>query len=614
MNLICDIETNGLLHELDRVHCIVLRDVETGEVHSCADQDGYLPLQRALDLVSKADQLIGHNLINFDMRALKKVYPGLSLRSDCDIVDTLILSRVLWPELEPVDDQKFSYIDKKYRGRHSLAAWGERLGVAKIKFKEEQKKDSKVKNVWAEWSKSMQTYCEGDTLVSLRLHEYFLTQELDLRCHELEHEFAKVMALQEEFGFPFNEKAAFALVNTLKARRAELDSQLQDVFPPVIEERISTKTGRPLKPKITVFNPASRPQTADRLRELYPEITFEETEKGNPKVDDDVLEILGEKYPEAKLLAEYQLFNKRLGQLADGKEAWLKHCRLYGDGRIHGQVVTNACISGRCSHRSPNMAQVPSVGHAFGAECRALFYAPDNWLLVGTDASGLELRALGAWLAHFDGGEYASLVSTDGFDIHTYNAKLFGIFNGEGDIPKATRDLSKRLIYALLYGAGAKKVGSVIDISAAEQDQYEIGKRTIDTFYKNLPAIKKLKDKIDERITTKGYLIGIDGRHLQIRSRHSALNQLLQSTGAVSVKKATTTLYDDLNAAGLRWGSDYAFVAHVHDEIQALVKPEHLKLYKELSIDSFRKSGEYFKLLCPFTGEAREGKNWMETH
>jgi DNA polymerase I len=614
LNLICDIETNGLLHELDRVHCIVLRDVETGEVHSCADQDGYLPLQRALDLVSKADQLVGHNLINFDMRALKKVYPGLTMRSGCDIVDTLILSRVLWPELEPVDDQKFCYIDKKYRGRHSLAAWGERLGVAKIKFKEEQKKDKNVTNVWAEWSKAMQTYCEGDTLVSLRLHEYFLTQELDSRCHELEHEFAKIMALQEEFGFPFNEKAAFALVNTLKARRAELDSQLQDVFPPVIEERISAKTGRPLKSKVTVFNPASRPQTAERLRQLYPEITFEETEKGNPKVDDDVLEILGERYPEAKLLGEYQLLNKRLGQLADGKEAWLKHCRLYGDGRIHGQVVTNACISGRCSHRSPNMAQVPSVGHAFGAECRALFYAPDNWLLVGTDASGLELRALGAWLAHFDDGEYAKLVSTESFDIHTYNAELFGIFDGKGDIPKATRDLSKRLIYALLYGAGAKKVGSVIDISAAEQDQYEIGKRTIDTFYKNLPAIKKLKDKIDERITTKGYLIGIDGRHLQIRSRHSALNQLLQSTGAISVKKATTILYNDLSQAGLRWGIDYAFVAHVHDEIQALVKPEYIQVFKDMSIDSFRKSGEYFQLRCPFTGEAREGKNWMETH
>lgn len=72
----------------------------------------------------------------------------------------------------------------------------------------------------------------------------------------------------------------------------------------------------------------------------------------------------------------------------------LKHCRVYGDGRIHGEVITNACISGRCSHKRPNMAQVPSVGHAFGAECRALFYAPDGWRLVGADASGLELRAL----------------------------------------------------------------------------------------------------------------------------------------------------------------------------------------------------------------------------
>jgi DNA polymerase I len=169
----------------------------------------------------------------------------------------------------------------------------------------------------------------------------------------------KLWLFKKSLGFhSMKEQPSHWLIH-LRARRAELDSQLQDVFPPVIEERISAKTGRPLKPKVTVFNPASRPQTADRLRQLYPEITFEETEKGNPKVDDDVLEILGERYPEAKLLGEYQLLNKRLGQLADGKEAWLKHCRLYGDGRIHGQVVTNACISGRCSHRSPNMAQVP---------------------------------------------------------------------------------------------------------------------------------------------------------------------------------------------------------------------------------------------------------------
>jgi len=614
MKFTLDVETNGLLWELDRIHSLVLRDVTTDEVYSCADQEGYLPIERGLKLIEEAEQLVMHNGIAFDLRALNKVYPGLNLRSDCDIVDTLIMSRVLWPELEPVDDQKFSHIEKKYRGRHSLAAWGERLGVAKIKFQEEQKKDPDVDNVWDVWSPAMQEYCIGDTLVTQKLYEYLLTQDLAPRCHELEHEFAKVMALQEDFGFPFDEKKAFALVNTLKARTTELNDQLQEVFPPIVEERISVKTGRSLKSKVTVFNPGSRQQIADRLRERYPEIGFDRTEKGNPKVDDDVLEVLGEKYPEAKLLGEYLLCNKRLGQIADGKEAWLKHCRRYGDGRIHGGVKTNACVSGRCSHVSPNMSQVPAVGSPYGDECRSLFTAPEGWMLVGTDASALELRALGAWLAHFDGGKYAKLVSTEGFDIHSYNAKLFGIWDGEGEIQKAERNLSKSLIFAVCYGAGSRKVGSLFYPKGSEQQMMEKGKEVIDTFYKRLPAIKQLKDKITERINSRGYLVGIDGRHLQIRSAHSALNQLLQSTGAVLMKKASCILYRDLTELGLNYSIDYGFCGHFHDEVQVAVKPEYVSLMMETSIKAIEKSGEYFNLLCPFTGESRVGLNWMETH
>ena len=611
---ILDLESDGLIPQMTKVHCIVLKNVEDGTVISCADQPGYHSLETALDYISEADLLVGHNIIKFDIPALKKIYSGLALKPTCQFYDTLITSRLFWPELEPIDRARWSHIEPKYMGRHSLAAWGERLGVAKIKFTENAKKDPAVVNVWAEWSASMQTYCEGDVEVSDTLYRYMLSQNADPRSLELEHEFAIVMSRQEQFGFPFNEKAAFALVNTLKAERSEIDEQLQDVFPPVVESRISPKTGRQLKDKVTVFNPASRQQTAERLRALYPEITFASTDKGNPQVDDDVLEALGARYPEAKILARYQLLNKRIGQIADGKEAWLKHCQVYGDGRIHGEVVTNACVSGRCSHKRPNMAQVPSVGHEYGAECRSLFYAPEGWQLVGADASGLELRALGAWLAYFDGGEYARLVSTDGFDIHTHNARLFGIYSTDSPIEKATRVLSKRLIYCILYGGGARKTGSIVDPSGTEDQQYRIGKKTIDTFYKNLPAIKKLKDLIDERVDKRGYLSGIDGRRLQIRSKHSALNQLLQSTGAVTVKKATTILYNDLITRGLKFGKDWAFVAHVHDEFQTLVKPEYVELYKELAIDSFRKSGEYFDLKCPMTGESRVGQNWMETH
>ena len=460
----------------------------------------------------------------------------------------------------------------------------------------------------------MQKYCEGDTLVSLELFKYFETQSLDPRCFNLEHDFARIMARQEAFGFPFDEKKAFALVNELKKERSEIDDQLQKVFPPISEERFSEKTGKQLKTKVTKFNPASRKQTSERLKEKYPEITFDKTEKGNVKLDDDVLDDLGKKYSEAALLSKYQLLNKRLGQISEGKEAWLKHCQRYSDGRIHGSVLTNACVSGRCSHRNPNIANVPRVGAPYGAECRALFHAPHGWRQVGCDASGLELRALGAQLAYFDGGEYSKLVSKEDFDIHTHNAKLFGIYDGKEEITKSTRELAKRLIYSVLYGGGPSRVGSILDPSLSERKQKEIGYETIDTFYKNLPAIKKLKDKVDEKVTQRGYLIGIDGRHLQIRSRHSALNQLLQSTGSLCVKKATCILYEDCKENHLRWGVHYAFVAHIHDEIQALVKPQHVSLYKKLAVDCFRKSGEYFNLKCPMTGEAREGKNWMETH
>jgi hypothetical protein len=278
--------------------------------------------------------------------------------------------------------------------------------------------------------------------------------------------------------------------------------------------------------------------------------------------------------------------------------------------RHHNFICQELCSS----NSSPNMAQIPSVGHAYGSECRSLFYAPEGWVLVGADASGLELRALGAMLAHFDGGDYARLVSNPDRDVHFHNACLFGIHSADLPIDKTTRDLSKRLIYCILYGGGAKKTGSIVVPNESEHAQYEIGKKTIDTFYKNLPAIKQLKDLIDKRITDRGYLIGIDGRRLQIRSRHSALNQLLQSTGAITVKKATTILYNDLLDRGLKFGKDYGFVAHVHDELQTLVRPEYADLYKDLAIDSFRKSGEYFNLKCPMTGEARVGQNWEQTH
>jgi hypothetical protein len=213
MRLVFDCETNGLLPVLDRIHSLVIRDVDTGEVTSCCNATGYTSIEEGLNLLSKADTLIGHNIINFDIRALGKVHPDFRIKDDCVLYDTLIISRVLAPELEQVDDKKYTHIESKYRGKHSLAAWGERLGVQKIKFVEESKaKLPESADPWDSWSEAMQAYCEGDTLVSLALYEYFLTQDLDPRCQELEHEFACIMTMMETFGFPFND-------STISSRR-----------------------------------------------------------------------------------------------------------------------------------------------------------------------------------------------------------------------------------------------------------------------------------------------------------------------------------------------------------------------------------------------------------
>ena len=271
-----DCETNGLLHELDTVHSLVLRDIDSGDVTSCSDHDGYESIASGLYMMSQADLLVGHNIISFDFRALKKVYKSFKLKKNCKINDTLIVSRVLWPELEPVDEAKFSHIPSKYKGKHSLGAWGERLNVKKINFEGADKYEER----WDVWSEEMQKYCEGDTLVSLELFKYFETQSLDPRCFNLEHDFARIMARQESFGFPFDEKKAFALVNNLKSRRGEIDDELQEVFPPISEERFSEKTGKQLKTKVTKFNPASRKQTSERLKEKYPKIIKEVRGKG----------------------------------------------------------------------------------------------------------------------------------------------------------------------------------------------------------------------------------------------------------------------------------------------------------------------------------------------
>ena len=513
-----------------------------------------------------------------------------------DIFDTLIMSRLVWSDLKQND---FRYVKKnkdfpmKLIGSHSLAAWGMRLNNLKTDYE----------GGWERWTEEMQRYCEQDVYANLTLYERIMSKEPSAESTQLEHDFAAIIRKMEAVGFAFDETKAHALLAQLQSRKALLEGQLQQAFPPwEIREpfipKVNNKTRGyekgvlTYKVKEVVFNPASRDHIADRLKEMRGWKPTEFTANGKPKVDEEVLKRLD--YPEAALLVEYLLLNKRIGQLATGQNAWLK---LVKNGRIHGHVITNGAATGRCTHNRPNIAQVPSIGAPYGKECRTLFHAGEGFKLVGADLSGLELRCLAHYMARFDDGAYAEEVVNG--DVHTANQKAAGL---------PTRDNAKTFIYGFLYGAGPAKIGSIVGGSEKE------GKRLINKFMKATPAIKQLRQAVSQAVKQKGHLIGLDGRVLPIRSEHAALNTLLQSAGAILSKRATVILYDMLDDMGYEFGKDWALVAHIHDEMQIIAKEEIADIVGKQAVEAFEAAGEYYDFRCPITGEYKVGDNWADTH
>ena len=344
------------------------------------------------------------------------------------------------------------------------------------------------------------------------------------------------------------------------------------------------------KKTVIEFNPSSRQMIAKGLIRKYGWKPTKRTDTGLPVIDEEVLETLN--YEEAPILKEYFLVTKTLGQLADGNNAWLK--LVSSDGAIHGKVDTIGAVTGRCTHNSPNLAQVPAVGGFMGKECRELFKARDGYKLVGCDASGLELRCL----AHYmNDDEYTNEILNG--DIHTKNQKMAGL---------STRTEAKRFIYAFNYGGGDELIGSIV--GGSKEDGAKIRKK----FLKGLPKLKDLIDRVKAKIKHKSYLKGIDKRTLKVREQYKGLNVLLQSAGAIVMKKALCILADDIQAKGWKLNEDVAFVLNVHDEYQAEVKENLVDEYMVMAVEAIRKAGEYFGFRCPLDGEAKVGNSWYDTH
>jgi DNA polymerase I len=597
--LVFDIETNGLYDKVTKVFCIVIYDINREETFAYGPDR----IDDALAHLATGDVLIGHNVIFYDVPVLQKLH---SFNCKARILDTLICTRLIWPKekLYDLDVQLYPEVPKNYRGMAGLKAWGYRLSDNKIEFKD-----------FSEYSKEMLVYCKQDVSVTSKLWKHIANQDYPEQALKLEHDFALAINKQIRAGVSFDVDAAIDFVDNLRAREAQLEAELKEIFPPLehrnwFTPKVNNKTrgyvkGVPFeKIHYEEFNPGSRDQIADRLKAKYGWQPEKTTEKGNPILNDEVLEALP--YPEAKPLAEYMLIKKRLGQIADGNNAWLKLVNN-DSSRMHGDVVTNGCVTGRCAHRYPNMGQVPAGYSPYGKECRSLFHAPQGWDMIGIDAKALELRCLAGYLAIYDGGEYARVVTDPTIDIHVYNQERFGV---------ATRDISKRLLYAVLYGAGHLKAGSIVDPNEKDEEVLrKLGRTAINSFMAEVPALKELKERIESQIAHNDHLVGLDRRILYCRSAFKGLNVLLQSAGAILMKQVVINIHDNIESAlSLPHGAEWEQVLMVHDEVQLVCSPKYTEQIRAQALAAFPQAQQFFGFLCDIEGDSRVGSNWSQTH
>jgi DNA polymerase I len=625
-----DIETNGLLKELTKLHCISSRDATSAAKgwtdHPHPSKAG--GLKAAIEYLNQTDVLVGHNILKFDLKALKKL--GISFRPGILFRDTMVLAALFYPRDELVTQDLKRYnrgtFPGQHIGSHALEAWGYRLNILKGTYK----------GGWENWSPDMQDYAVQDSEVTwalwLKCCERAAEWGLDILdpnpvagqdCIQLEHDVAEIIGEQEERGICFDTAGALKLHGKLSAEEAEIRHKLALAFPPkthtttkvmqATNSRYGYVKGQPFTKSVVVpFDPGSRRQASQRLMELgWSPVEF--TKDGSPKLDDDTLRDM--EYPEAQLLADYYTVTKLRGYLAEGKEAWIKHER---QGRIHGRVFSNGAVTGRMTHSSPNLANIPSSKAKYGKECRQLFRASPGQWLVGIDADGLELRCLAHYMARYDEGAYIRAVLEGnkdlGTDMHTLNAIALGLPPKELVAGKETgRDIAKTWFYAFIYGAGDWKLGFTRTKRRTPLQQVaNAGKSDKAKFLKGLPAMGKLVEAIGKKAKREGWVRGLDGRRIPIRAAHAALNTVLQSAGAILMKRALVMLH---RSASATFGAAFGFVVNVHDEWQIEAKTKEMAVaIGKLGCDAITNTGVFYSFRCPLKGNADVGQTWADTH
>lgn len=595
--VICDIETDSLQAKI--IHCICCLDVDTREVFTFTNVDK--SSTDWTEFSKTVGKWIGHNFLGFDAPVINKLTNARIKLSQ--IEDTLILSRIVSPIR---------------KGGHSLKAWGNFLGNAKIEFDD-----------FSKLTQEMIDYCKQDLYVCEDIRNYLMKDLIHYSKHsiDLEHRSQHILNKQSNRGFYLDVDKAMDIYNKCDKESKEIESRIQELFPPIdVLDCVYTpkrkKDGKLTAPsknkilkaskvtknpdgtlnlyKVQEFNLGSQKQIIERLKGLWKPTEF--TPTGNPKVCEENFNTVVESAKEAKELGRYLMLQSRMRVVKN----WLD---FYNPAthRVHGQTISLGASTHRMAHRSPQMGNIPGVRYTkegklvdnYGSEMRECWTVEDTtkWKICGTDIAGIQL----CLLAHFmEDKQYIDAIEngdkSKGTDIHSVNMRIL-----QETFPSCTRDNAKTFIYALLFGAAGKRLGQIFGADA------KMGQKAKDVLFDRIPGFKKV-EKMCKECEKRGYHIGIDGRRIATPNAHFALPAMLQGNEATVMKKVMELT--DQRAKHLTWNQ----VAVVHDEMQAEVLTEQAVELGAIQVQAIKDAGKFYKLKCKLDGETNIGNNWRETH
>ena len=619
MKLVFDIETNGLIPQVDTIWCLVAQDIQTKEIFSYSDYDDDLPsLQEGIQKLEDADVLAGHNIVGYDLPVLKRLLGWVPAASQ-KIWDTLIMSQM----------------NKYQRGhRHSLAGWGEYFKYPKGDY-----------NDWTNYNQEMLTYCIRDVELNTQVYERVSKEALILIKQnpmyklgiETEQEFSRINSEIAQKGWVFDMKGARKLKRHLtwrmEATEDELEPQLGIVC--VMKgtkhvDKIVKKNGTYYKSVCDWYSIAPDQRASSGIvAGPYSRVEFNKVELGqmeevkkflydigwkpddwnvkkingkwvrqSPKLTETSLEPLGQV---GKMIGDYYMMRHRRSIV----EGWIDGIREYGDGRLHGNMFTIGTPTFRCRHNG--IVNIPGVGtednpNPYGKELRSLLTCEKGWKVVGADSAGNQMRGL----CHYIGDPDFTREVIDG-DIHTKNKNILEAAI-KRTIPRAA---AKSFLYAYLFGAGMGKLGSVLTGTASAA----VGKIADEAFRKAFPGLDALKKKLQSQYTSSqmktgiGFISGIDGRRIIVSSDHQLLNYLLQTLEGTTCKAAIVWAEKKLKEEGIE-----AYPAlHYHDEMAWVCREEDAERVLEISIESFKEAPKLFGVDC-MDGDGSIGNNYADVH